>query len=459
LDLSISIIGFSFGAVLLTSIIATILLFIITMPQLTRYCLYLWSSTFILGITFFCLYQIISNYHSVASLFLDIVLDAQILFYFIFCNAAFGFSKQKTPRVWFLNKFVITAVIVQEIVDIVNHLWGSEGNLLYLALLLLILVLTILMYAYVFYFVMRYQRSGYNTLLVSGGLVLMVSSVLTLVLEIFGKNSHDLIVAHAVFSAGIFCEILLFSMAMGYLFKTNWEEKINRLKDIENLNYISQIQIAELEEKKEMIRMDEQKKLGRELHDALAATVAAIQMQVSREAFKAEAGQLHNRLKNISQELTGVYEVIRNKSHQWYIREQENNKPAFEKRIKAMMDTVLSDNRYNKEIEIEESALSKLSLGAKANILRIVRESMINILQHANAHEVSVIIYEEPDEVVLTITDDGDGMNNTERVYKRDAAFKPVRERVSEMHGKFDIVSTRNGTEITVMLPADMEKN
>jgi signal transduction histidine kinase len=454
LDLQLSIICFAFGAVLLTTIISSILVFFIELPQLKWYCLYLWSSTFTLGVTFFWIKPITTDYHSMAAFVFDMAFDIQPIFYIFFYNSVLEITKQKTPRLWLLVRILVSCIVVGIIADIISHLWGTGHDFFYIILAIIEQFFFISCTGYIFYFFLRNTKTSYIRLLISAGIVMFVFTDFSVV---FGLSMGAIVgktMAKAIFSTGVFLEIILFSITMGYLIKMNWEEKINMLRNIENLNYVSRIQIAELEEKKELIRIDEQKKLGQELYDALAATVAAIQMQISMEALKTVNTQLQDILTHISQQLMEVYETIRNKSHQWYRSEKENDKAAFERRIKTMMDSVFSESRYHVEIDIEENALTKLNLDAKANILRIIQESVANILKHANAHNVSVFIYEEPDDVVLTISDDGDGISHAKPSHERGIGLQLIRERVSEMQGKFNIVSDNNGTEVLVMIPS-----
>lgn len=84
-------------------------------------------------------------------------------------------------------------------------------------------------------------------------------------------------------------------------------------------------------------------------------------------------------------------------------------------------------------------------------IYRIVQEALRNVVRHANAKGVRILLNQTSDELVLAIQDDGQGFV-PER--EKGLGLLGMEERVTHLHGSFRIESTPGvGTSIRVELP------
>jgi signal transduction histidine kinase len=84
-------------------------------------------------------------------------------------------------------------------------------------------------------------------------------------------------------------------------------------------------------------------------------------------------------------------------------------------------------------------------------IYRIVQEALRNVVRHANAKSVRILLNQRSDELVLAIQDDGQGFV-PER--EKGLGLLGMEERVTHLHGSFRIESTPGvGTSIRVELP------
>ena len=86
-------------------------------------------------------------------------------------------------------------------------------------------------------------------------------------------------------------------------------------------------------------------------------------------------------------------------------------------------------------------------------LYRIIQEALTNIVKHAEAHSVSIIVLDAEGAVRTVIEDDGAGFDPST---VRDGALGLVgmRERVSLLDGRFDVESARGaGTTLIIELP------
>jgi two-component system sensor histidine kinase UhpB len=88
-------------------------------------------------------------------------------------------------------------------------------------------------------------------------------------------------------------------------------------------------------------------------------------------------------------------------------------------------------------------------------VFRIFQEAMTNILRHAQATKVNIIIEEEDGEFVLEIKDNGRGITQTERLGIGSLGLLGMRERAHSIGARVEIKgSAGKGTVLIVQLPA-----
>ncbi|MES2777751.1 MAG: ATP-binding protein [Bacteroidota bacterium] len=227
-------------------------------------------------------------------------------------------------------------------------------------------------------------------------------------------------------------------------------------RQLENLNNATQVQVAELEERNRLLMAAEKKKLGMELHDDLAGTLGAVRMQLATEALETTNDRLQIKLHTLGELIGKAYDNTRTKSHELFKAASEETDASFSERIYSIMDTVLPDKFYQKVITIDDYGLKKMGLPVKIQLLRIVQESVANILKHAKAHKVSVSIFEEIGGINLIISDDGKGFDAQAKNKGRGIGMQSIKDRVAGLKGEIEIVSGKTGTKISVRLPPSL---
>jgi signal transduction histidine kinase len=106
-------------------------------------------------------------------------------------------------------------------------------------------------------------------------------------------------------------------------------------------------------------------------------------------------------------------------------------------------------------IDFDEKAAPK---SLKIVIYRVLQEAMNNIAKHSGASLVSLSLTQEKNRVALTIQDNGQGFDLSERLSgkgpQRGLGLTSMRERAELSGGKFTIESVKNmGTTIQISWP------
>jgi signal transduction histidine kinase len=93
-----------------------------------------------------------------------------------------------------------------------------------------------------------------------------------------------------------------------------------------------------------------------------------------------------------------------------------------------------------------------------AHLAQIAREALSNVIQHAQAHHVTVSLRYGSDDVCLTITDDGQGGASEALRDKGNVGngLANMRERARQLGGTFELQSKPgDGTRLSVTAPCD----
>ena len=227
-------------------------------------------------------------------------------------------------------------------------------------------------------------------------------------------------------------------------------------EQIDALNNVANMQIIAMEEAKQQAIKEEQQRLGQDLHDGLSSYIAGIKHQLETLSMDTEDTLLKKKLVSMQAGITSAYEVARNKSHEWFRAAEEQQEQSFEQRIKLLAESALPDSRYTKEIHIDNGALLHASLDTRIALLRIIQEAITNIIKHAKAKNVGILIYEEMDNLLLVIHDDGKGLGEQKPNNGKSAmGLQSIRRRTQYLNGKTNIRSDTSGTELTISIPVN----
>lgn len=91
---------------------------------------------------------------------------------------------------------------------------------------------------------------------------------------------------------------------------------------------------------------------------------------------------------------------------------------------------------------------------SSTSIFRILQEALTNAAKHASPSNVTITLQVTGENLVLEISDDGEGMEEGKQKDPTSTGLTGIRERVIALNGKFNISSRRGeGTTLTVSIP------
>jgi signal transduction histidine kinase len=200
---------------------------------------------------------------------------------------------------------------------------------------------------------------------------------------------------------------------------------------------------------------EERLNLSRELHDESGQLLTGLLF---------ELGQLDRRLHNGEQIQSKVVTLknmatdLQENLHRLAI----NLRPASLDHLGLVtaLEQYVSDFKRQYDIQIEFEAVGmqdrRLPPEVETAIFRVVQESLTNVVLHAGASLVDVIISQRNSDIVATIEDNGVGFVPTPPTVEDHLGLFGMRERVEMLKGRFTLESSPGkGTTVNVEIPCD----
>jgi two-component system sensor histidine kinase UhpB len=119
----------------------------------------------------------------------------------------------------------------------------------------------------------------------------------------------------------------------------------------------------------------------------------------------------------------------------------------------TLSELVREWQRRSSELQFDlnyDDALEKLSRDITIHVYRIVQECLTNVVRHANASKVSILLVKRESKVWITVSDNGQG----NQLNSPGFGLLGMRERADNLGGTFTLKSIENeGVNVIVELP------
>jgi two-component system, NarL family, sensor kinase len=201
----------------------------------------------------------------------------------------------------------------------------------------------------------------------------------------------------------------------------------------------------------------ERRRIGRELHDGLAQTVLAVNLNLAQVRDSAALGERSERAlekaRNLLQEMARDIRTLSYLLHPpllddlGLVSALKEYVHGFGERSGIQTDVVIDvgADRFPQEVE--------------TTFFRIVQESLANVQRHSGSDSARVILREDGNVVTLEISDEGCGMPvpvpggvNGRNPVRLGVGIPGMRERMSQLGGTLEISSSAEGTTVRARL-------
>jgi len=217
----------------------------------------------------------------------------------------------------------------------------------------------------------------------------------------------------------------------------------------------SKDELRELASASSSAREQEQSRIARELHDELAQAMSALKMDIKiiRGASTQADATLAKRLDRMETQIDATIAAMRRIAAD--LRPLALDDLGLIPAIESLVHDFERRTGLHCELALADPELELPATHATA-VFRIVQESLTNVVKHAKAHAVEVVVGAEPDAITVTVRDDGVGFATSDPRKPQSYGLLGVRERAYLLGGETRIVSAPGaGTEIEVRLPRE----
>ncbi len=195
-------------------------------------------------------------------------------------------------------------------------------------------------------------------------------------------------------------------------------------------------------------------RIAADLHDEVGSTLNSIAIfsRLAEKKLGNQNSEIQSLLDKIKHDSEETVHTIRDTV--WAINPDNDSVSQLFEKMRSVAYQFLTTNDihldFQNYIEIDKGL--KISMEQRRNVYLIFKEAINNIVKHANASAVSVVITKKTDEIILVIEDNGRGFDETEtfegnglKNYQKRAEEGCLTVLVNSKKGK--------GTKIEVSIP------
>ncbi|MBK9486516.1 MAG: two-component sensor histidine kinase [Chitinophagaceae bacterium] len=193
-------------------------------------------------------------------------------------------------------------------------------------------------------------------------------------------------------------------------------------------------------------QQEERNRISADMHDDLGAGMTTISLY----SELAKSKLVNNPIPEIEKISTAANDLL-NKMNAiiWSMSNSNDSLGNMIAYIRSYALEYFEDTGINCKIDIPERLPNIEVIGTiRRNVFLVVKEALNNILKHAKASEVSIILVRVEDGLTLYIQDNGTGIN-MDKLRQFGNGLKNMKKRMADIDVEFSI-ENKNGTLITL---------
>ena len=196
----------------------------------------------------------------------------------------------------------------------------------------------------------------------------------------------------------------------------------------------------------------EKQRISLELHDGVMGKLSAVRLNLYALLYKANLIENDDFSLQID-EIQAVEEEIRNIAHDLNSNLFSDNS-NFIAIVEELFAKIENHSTIHFKLQVSDSVnWDLINNTIKINLYRILQEALQNIEKYAAAKNVAVVVTQNDlNEILITISDDGNGFDTKEK--NNGIGLKNMKIRMQELNGTVDIQSEVNkGTKVNLIIP------
>ena len=200
-------------------------------------------------------------------------------------------------------------------------------------------------------------------------------------------------------------------------------------------------------------REEERTHIAREIHDEFGQALTALKMDLSwlTKRLPPDQPRLAEKVSAMSDLVDSTVQTVRRVATE--LRPGLLDHLGLAAAIEWQAQELAERTGFNCELDLDEKVYP-LHQDLATAIFRIFQEALTNVARHAKATEVHITLEHRPDELILTVRDDGKGITESQISGAQSLGLLGMRERARFWGGNVAFKSRPDqGTTVTVQVP------
>ena len=285
-----------------------------------------------------------------------------------------------------------------------------------------------------------------NYLAIGNAILIFFSTISFLIIVVPIKRTGIFTSALLYYETGIVFELIFFLLGLTYKSRKELIEKIEEQQSMR-----LEVEKQAFETKLAVLngQQEERNRISADMHDDLGAGVTAIRL--FSELAKSRLGQ--NSIPEIDKISSSANDLLNNMNAIiWTMNSSNDTIKNLVAYIRNYAIEYFENTGISCKFEICDNLPNMVVPGeTRRNIFLVVKEALTNILKHANATEVTLVIFRNADGISFTIQDNGVGID-FKNLRQFGIGLKNMEQRMHKSGIKFSI-ENNNGTLLTLYRP------
>ena len=215
------------------------------------------------------------------------------------------------------------------------------------------------------------------------------------------------------------------------------------------------IREAQIEAERQQTLVDERERMARDLHDDLLQALSAANLQIATAELRAgDDGGTREALSRSREDLQAAIDGARRLVTGLRARQLEGR--SLGDAILGLADDLSARTGAATALEVDD--IGEIDAHAEDALFRVAQEALANVAKHASAATVQIHLEREGESIVLSIVDDGRGIDSREPVRADSYGLTGMRERVHAVGGSVSVESgSHGGTCVVARVPAESQ--
>lgn len=373
------------------------------------------------------------------------ILCASVYFYLGFIRKFLNTGKREP----FLEKMLqVTAVVLFVFIAIFSYIYFFTDKYIILNILensvikVLIFVISFIVITYSFK-----KKDPLLSYLAAGNIALVFFSMISLTMIIFRwkpfTNLSGSILNSSMFyyELGLVLELMFFLFGLAY---KNKKDIIAQVKERERFKMENERKEFEKQMAVMAVRQEERDRISADMHDDLGSGVTAIRLMSEIVKSKMNTDQFPeiDKISNSANELLGKMNAII-----WTMKSSNDSVESLAAYLRAYATEYFDGTAIDCTIEVKNIVERELGGEKRRNIFLSFKETLNNILKHAQATKVQITIEADEQRLNIRIQDNGVGID-LKNLRRFGNGLNNIKKRIQSIQGEF-VIANDNGTLVS----------